>query len=61
MNSSKDNLVLGLPTLDKILEPISKMSLLLYAESLNSLVKKKPYCKIVPIKKLNQRRKLIVI
>jgi hypothetical protein len=54
--SSKDDLALGLSTLDEILEPDLLKPLLL---SLNTLVKKKPYCIIVPTKEAKLKKNII--
>ena len=53
--SSKDDLTLGLPTLDKILEPNLLEPLL----SLNTLVKKKLYYNLVPADKAKLKKNII--
>jgi hypothetical protein len=54
--SSKDNLALGLPILDKTPEPNLLEPLL---PSLNTLVKKKPYYIIVPAKEAKLKKNII--
>ena len=47
-----------LPTLNKTLKLTSKVSLLLPTESLSTLIKKKPYCKMVPTKEAKLKKKI---
>ena len=68
MESFKDNLALGLLTLDKTLEPNYRAPLLLPidigesllppTESLNTLVKKKLYYIMVPTKEAKLKKKI---
>jgi hypothetical protein len=54
-SSSKDNLTLGLPTLNKMLEPNSLEPL----PSLKTLAKKKLYYIIVPANKVELKKKIV--
>ena len=58
MNSFKNNLVLGLPTLNKTPKLSSKVSLSLLIELSSTLVKKKLYYKIVPTKETKPKKKI---
>ena len=58
MDSSKDNLALGLPTPDKTPKLSSKASLLPPAESSSTSVKKKPHYIIIPIKEAGPKKKI---
>ena len=58
LNSFKNDLALGLPTLDKILELSSRVSPLLLIELLSILVKKKPYYKMVFTKEAKLKKKI---
>ena len=58
MDSSKDNLVLGLLTLDKILKLNFKMSLLPPVKLLSTLVKKKPHYIIVFTEEARLKKKI---
>ena len=57
LNNFKDNLISGLPTLDKTPELSSKESLLLPIESLSTLAKKSHYM-MVPIKEAKPKKKI---
>ena len=58
LNGFKDNSALGLPTLNKILELSSKVSLLPLIKSSSTLIKKKPHYKIVPTKEAKLKKKI---
>ena len=58
LNSFKDDLVLGLSTLDKILKLSFRVSLLPLIEISSTWVKKKPHYKIVFTKKAKPKKKI---
>ena len=58
INVNKDNLALGLPTLNKIPKPTSRASPLLFIKLSSTLVKKKPHYKMVFAKKAELKKKI---
>ena len=58
MDNFENNLIPGLPTLDKIPKLSSRASLLLPAELLSTLVKKKPHYEMVPTEEAEPKKKI---